>query len=86
MSVVLVLSGLAVIVVGTWRGFAAARLALGPLIHEGDPTRTLIEAGRPVFLRSRVRSFARHFVTALAWLAVALYGLFLTSVGTSVGS
>jgi hypothetical protein len=81
MSAVLLLTGFAAIVIGTWRGYAAMRLALGPLIHDGDPTRTLIEAGRPVHLRSRVRSFARHLAIALGWLVLAMYGVLLASVG-----
>jgi hypothetical protein len=81
MSAVLILTGLAAAAIGTWRGYAAARMAIGPLIHEGEPTRTLIDAGRPVLRRTRVRSVARHVAAALAWLAIAMYGLFLLSVG-----
>jgi hypothetical protein len=81
MSVVLMVTGLAALAIGAWRGYVAARLALGPLIHDGEPTRTLIEAGRPVYARSRVRSFARHVMVAVAWLAIAMYGLLLLSVG-----
>jgi hypothetical protein len=85
MSAVLLLTGLAAIVIGTWRGYAAVRLALGPLIHDGDPTRTLIEAGRPVHLRSRVRSFARNLTVALLWLMLVMYGVLLASVGAGGG-
>jgi hypothetical protein len=84
MSAILLLTGITAIAIGAWRGFVAARIALGPLIHDGDPTRTLIEAGRPVFLRSRVRTFARNFIAALGWLAIAIYGLFLVSVATGM--
>jgi hypothetical protein len=84
MSAVLLLTGITAILIGAWRGFVEARIALGPLIHDGDPTRTLIEAGRPVFLRSRVRTFARHLAAALGWLAIAMYGLFLISVAAAM--
>jgi hypothetical protein len=86
MSAVLILTGLAAVAIGTWRGYAAARVAVGPLVHEGEPTRTLIDAGRPVLQRSRVRSFARNVVWAIAWLAVAMYGLLLVSVGLAGAS
>jgi hypothetical protein len=81
MSVVLLLTGIAALAIGAWRGYLAARLALGPLIHDGDPTRTLVEAGRPVYARSRVRTFARHVAVAIAWLAIGMYGILLLSVG-----
>ena len=48
-----------------------------PLVREGDPTRTLIDASRPVHARTRVRLMARNVVLAIAWLTVAMYGLFL---------
>lgn len=78
---VLVASGVVAAVLGTWRGYATAREALGPLVHEGDATRTLVDAGRPVYARIRVRLFARRVVTAVAWLGLAMYGLFLATVG-----
>jgi hypothetical protein len=80
---VLLVSGLTAAVLGTWRGYVAARTALGPLVHEGDATRTLIDAGRPMHARIRVRLFARRVVAAVAWLALAMYGLFLVSVAAS---
>ena len=83
LDAVLVASGLTATILGTWRGFVVAREALGPLVHDGDPTRTLVDAGRPVYARIRVRLFARRVVTAVAWLALAMYGLFLVSVGTA---
>ena len=49
-------------------GYVAARSALLPLIREGDPTRTLIDATRPVHSRSRVRIAARNVAVSLAWL------------------
>lgn len=80
---VLLTSGLVAAVLGTWRAYAVARQAVGPFVHEGDATRTLIDAGRPVHARIRVRLFARRVGTALAWLALAMYGLFLLSVAAS---
>ena len=67
-----------------WRSYVAARSALLPLIREGDPTRTLIDATRPVHSRSRVRSAARNVAVSLAWLTVAMYGLFLASAGMAL--
>jgi hypothetical protein len=70
--------------VGAWRGYAAAREAMAPLGHAGDPTRTAIEATRPFLARARVRLFVRRLMASVAWIAVALYGLFLVSVGLEV--
>ena len=68
-------AGLAAATYAAWRSYVAARSALLPLIREGDPTRTLIDATRPVYSRSRVRSAARNVAVSLAWLTVAMYGL-----------
>ena len=81
LGAVLVVSGLFATVYGTWRGYAAARAALMPLMREGEPTRTLIEAGRPLHARSRVRLAARQVVFAVAWLTIALYGMYLATAG-----
>lgn len=78
---VLVASGLTAAALGVWRGYASAREALGPLVHEGDETRTLIEASLPVHRRPRVRLFARRALASTAWLAIALYGAYLATVG-----
>jgi hypothetical protein len=86
MGLVLVACGVAATAIGLVRGFVAAREALGPLVHEGDPTRTLLEAARPVYARPRVRLFARRVALSVGWLVVALYGVFLASVGLAVGS
>jgi hypothetical protein len=85
MGTLLVLAGLATAFLASWRGYAAARAALGPLVHDGEPTRTAIEAARPVLARTRVRRFARQVALAIGWLLVATYGLFLLSVGMTVG-
>jgi hypothetical protein len=85
-SVVLVISGLFAVVYGTWRGYAAARQAVLPLVREGDETRTLIEATRPVHERSRVRLAARHAGLSMMWLGMAMYGLYLATVGLAAGA
>jgi hypothetical protein len=65
----LILSGLFLAAWGLWRGYVAARAALLPLTRDaGEPTRGLIEASRPVYARTRV----------------AMYGLFLATVGLEV--
>ncbi|HEY3336513.1 MAG TPA: hypothetical protein VGK16_14865 [Candidatus Limnocylindrales bacterium] len=85
-SAVLVLSGLFATVYGTWRGYAAARGALLPLLREGEPTRSLIDAGRPLHARSRVRVAVRQVTFAVAWVSVALYGLYLATVGAAMAA
>jgi hypothetical protein len=82
----LIVVGVGVVALAGWRGFAAVRVAVGPLVHDGDPTRSLIEATRPVHERSRVRSFARGLTLSIGWLIVALYGLFLVAVGMTEGA
>jgi hypothetical protein len=82
MGIVLVACGLTAAVMASWRGYAAARSALGPFMHEGDTTRTAVEAGRPILARSRVRLFVRRVTVAVGWLLVAFYGLFLVSAGS----
>jgi hypothetical protein len=85
MGMVLMIVGAAVIGLAAWRSYLAVRLAIGPLVHDGEPTRTLIESSRPVYERTRVRSFARGLTLSIGWLIVALYGLFLIAVGMSAG-
>lgn len=85
-GVVLVISGLFAVGYGTWRGYAAARQAVLPLVREGDETRTLIEAARPVHERSRVRLAARNAGLSMLWLGVAMYGLYLATVGMAAGA
>ena len=80
-ALVLVCAGGFLAAYGCLRGYAAARGALLPLVREGDPTRSLIDASRPVHARTRVRVMARHVVLAIAWLALAMYGLFLATAG-----
>jgi hypothetical protein len=82
MGFVLVGCGLTALAIGAWRGYALARDALAPLVHAGDPTRTAIEAARPVHARFRVRLLVRRVAAAAVWLVVALYGLFLVQVGS----
>ena len=86
LAAVLVVSGLFAIAYGSWRGYVAARTAMLPLLREGDPTRTLVEAGRPLHARTRVRVAVHQVLLAVGWLTVALYGLYLATVGTAVGA
>lgn len=81
LSAILVVSGLFATAYGLWRGYVAARSALLPLLRDGDPTRTLVEASQPLHARSRVRLAARHVLLAIAWIGVAMYGMFLATVG-----
>jgi hypothetical protein len=52
-------------------------------VRDGEPTRTLIEAGRPIHARSRVRLALRQVAFALLWLTVALYGMYLVTIGAA---
>jgi hypothetical protein len=80
---VLLLTGLVLAGYGGWHGYAAARSAVLPLVREGDPTRSLIEATRPVHARSRVRLVARNVAFAVAWIVIAMYGLLLATTGAA---
>jgi hypothetical protein len=81
LSAVLVATGLFLVAYGFLRGYAAARAALVPLGRDGEPTRTLVESARPLHARTRVRAAARSLALAVVWLSVAMYGLYLTTVG-----
>ncbi|HEY0443813.1 MAG TPA: hypothetical protein VGC90_06310 [Candidatus Limnocylindrales bacterium] len=83
MSTVLIVCGFVAAFAGSWRAFGAVRQALGPLVHDGDPTRTAVEAARPFVTRYRVRLFARRVVVSIGWLIVSLYGLYLVAVGSA---
>ncbi len=83
-GVVLLCSGLFLVAWGSWRGYAAARSALVPLVREGDPTRSLVDSTRPIHARARVRLAVRHVGLALIWLGVAMYGMYLAAVGVEV--
>ena len=83
-GLVLVCCGALGVLLGASRGYAVARQAIAPLVHVGDPTRTAIEATRPLSERPRVRLFVRRLAVSIGWIAVALYGLFLASVGLEV--
>ncbi len=78
-ALLLLAAGTFLAVWGSWRGYQCARSALVPLVREGDPTRTLIDATRPVHARTRVRVMVRHVLLALGWLTLAMYGLFLAT-------
>ena len=73
--------GLVLAGVGTWTGYRHAREAIVPAAQPGDPTRSAIDAARPLRARIAVRRFARSVAAALVWLALALYGLFLAQTG-----
>jgi hypothetical protein len=86
MQLLLETCGIVAVVIGGWRSYAMAREALGPVAHQGDPTRTALEAGRPILERTRVRLFLRRVAISLAWLFVAGYGLYLVAVGQELSS
>ena len=79
MEPVLLLSGVLVAAFGTWRGYAHARLVVAPLVHPGEPTRTAVEATQPLAERARMRRAARNLASAIGWLVLAMYGLFLVA-------
>jgi hypothetical protein len=83
-ALVLIASGTYALAWGLVRGYVSARAALLPLVGDGEPTRSLIEASKPVFARTRVRTSIRFAALAVGWLVIALYGLFLTTVGVEV--
>ena len=84
LGAVLLVSGLFATVYGTWRGYVAARSAMLPLVRGGEPTRTLIDAGRPLHERTRLRLAARQVAVAVAWLTIALYGMYLATAGVAM--
>jgi hypothetical protein len=86
MGLLLVTCGLVLAGAGTWSGYRHAREAIAPAVHEGDPTRAQVDAARPLHARDGVRRFARSVVLAVGWLVLALYGLYLVSAGTAIGS
>lgn len=86
MDLLLVTCGLVLTGIGTWSGYRSAREAIVPALNPGDPTRSVVDAARPVYDRTAVRRFARSVAFAIGWLVVALYGLFLVSAGSVVGA
>ncbi len=80
-ALVLIASGTFALGWGLVRGFLMARAAVRPLACDGEPTRRLVEASRPVYARAQVRASIRFAVLAAAWLVVAMYGLYLATVG-----
>jgi len=86
MRLILETCGLVAVAIGGWRSYVMAREALGPIVHEGDPTRTALEDGQPMLARSRVRLFLRRVALSLAWLIVAGYGLYLVVAGLELAS
>jgi cytochrome c-type biogenesis protein CcmH/NrfG len=81
---VLLLSGLFAVVYGSWRGYLAARAALLPFVRQGDETRALVEAAQPVHERARLRLAVRNAGLSMIWLGMAMYGLYLATVGIAV--
>jgi hypothetical protein len=81
---ILLLSGFVAITYGSWRGYEAVRSALTPMLRDGDETRSLIDETRPVHTRTRVRIVARNGAVAVAWICVAMYGLYLVTAGAAV--
>jgi small neutral amino acid transporter SnatA (MarC family) len=79
MEPVLLACGLAAIAIGAWRGYANARAVVAPLAHPGEAPPTTVEATRPVAEGARVRQAARNLVASVAWLVLAMYGLFLVA-------
>jgi hypothetical protein len=86
MGLVLISAGLFLVAAGGLRSYVLVREALGPLVHDGDPTRTAIEASRPFLERPRVRLFVKRVVLSVLWLAVAMYGLYMLAVGGTLVS
>jgi hypothetical protein len=82
MGALLVTCGFVLTGVGSWSGYRNARDAVSPASGDLDPTRSAIDAARPLLARRTVRRFARSLAVAVAWLALALYGIFLVSAGT----
>ena len=79
MEAVLLACGLAATAIGTWRGYVNARAVVAPLVHPAGATRTAVEATTPAAERAPIRQAARNLVAAIAWLVIALYGLFLVA-------
>ena len=84
MGILLTVCGLTALVLGAWRSYAVARDALDPIVRAGEPTRTRVEGSWPIHRRSRVRRFVRRVVVSVGWLSIAMYGLFLLSVGVGL--
>lgn len=83
-GVVLLCSGLFLATWGSWRGYVAARSALLPLVREGDPTRALVDSTRPLHARTQVRIVVRNALFSMVWLGVAMYGLYLATIGAGL--
>jgi hypothetical protein len=84
MGILLTVCGLTALVLGAWRSYTVARDALVPIAHDGEPTRSKVEASWPIYRRSRVRRFVRRVVVSVGWLSIAMYGLFLLTVGVGL--
>jgi hypothetical protein len=85
MPLVLVACGLVLAGTGTWFGYRSARDALVPAVRDGDPTRAALDATRPLHARPGIRRAVRSVAAAVAWLVLALYGLYLAQTGMILG-
>jgi hypothetical protein len=79
MAFILILCGSTGLTTGVYRSVILACEALGPIVHDGDPTRASIDATRPIHERERVRRVVARITGSLAWLVVAMYGLYLVA-------
>jgi hypothetical protein len=85
MGLLLMTCGLVLAGTGTWFGYRNAREAIVPAADAGDPTRSAIDAARPLHARVGMRRVVRSVATAIAWLVLALYGFYLAQTGMIVG-
>jgi len=85
MGLLLMICGLVLTGTGTWFGYRNAREAIVPAMGAGDPTRAAIDAARPLDARVGMRRVVRSVAAAIAWLVLALYGLYLAQTGMIVG-
>ena len=85
-GVVLVWAGVFAVVSGAWRGYGAARAALLPwcarATRRGRSSRRHVRS----HARVRVRLAARHVCHRRRVAEVAMYGMYLVTVGVEVGS
>lgn len=85
MGFLLTTCGVILAEIGTWSGYRTTSDAIAPLGRQSDPTRSAIDAVRPLHARIAVRRFARSAAFAAGWLVLALCGPFLASSGSLVG-
>jgi len=81
MTIILLICGLTIAGLATWRGYASARSVLGPFLH-GEPTRSAVEATQRLTERPRVLLAARRTLFSICWLVLGMRGLFLVVEAT----